>query len=706
MSDSGTSSMLEYLRPNRVPVYRQRETAECGLACIGMVAAFHGFESDLAHLRQRFPASMRGLSLKTLVYIANSMRLAARSVRLDPTSLIGLSLPAVLHWDLRQFVVLVKIRKLFGRLRYLIHDPALGARWLSAEEMNQRFTGIAVEFNRMNDFEPKNERRTVQIWDLCSLGSGFGRSVASVIALSLVIQIGTLASPLFVRAVIDIVLPSADFDLLLVLSISFALLALTLGFTVWLRSFVLSLLINSASFQLSTSLLRKLLELPLKWFTARSSGTIISSLQSVNPISDAFARGIASSFVDGLLALTTLCVMMYLSLQLTLVSVCILGIYGFVRWAVLVPMMEHRKTSISAEASDYNVASETIKGIAAIKLAAQENARRVIWQQKKVEVTNARIRIDRLNAVLQALDVLAPGLEAVLVIYFGSRLVMNEVFSLGTAFSYMLYKQFFARAIVSLLQAVGEYKNISAHLENVADITLCPSEAQDKATVTAQKLKGAIRLEDIWFRYGAGESDILRGIELNIRPGEIVAIAGKSGGGKTTLLKIMQGLHDPSRGQIWIDDQPISAIGRRSFRAQIGVVAQDDILYAGSIAANISFFDPELSIERVVECAKLTAIHHDILAMPMGYETHCGDAGSSLSGGQRQRILLARAIYRRPKILFMDEGTAHLDVDTESRVLSAVRQLGITCIVVAHRPEALAAADRIIVLVDGKLTEA
>lgn len=695
--------MLEYLRPHRVPVYRQRETAECGLACIGMIAAFHGFESDLAHLRQRFPASMRGLSLKTLVHVANSMRLAARSVRLEPTSLIGLSLPAVLHWDLRHFVVLVKIRKLFGRLRYLVHDPALGARWLSAEEMNRSFTGIAVEFNRMIDFEPKNERRTIRIWNLCSLGRGVGRVVASVVALSLVLQIGTLISPLFVRAVIDIVLPSTNYDLLFVLSISFGLLAIALGFTVWLRFFTLSLLINSASFQLSTSLLSKLLQLPLKWFAARSSGTIILSLQSVNPISDAFARGIASSFVDGLLALTTLCVMVYLSWQLTLISICVLGVYGVVRWAVLVPMMEHRKTSISAEASDYNVASETIKGIAAIKLAAQENARKIIWQQKKVEVTNARIRIDRLNAVLQALDIFAPGIEAVLVIYFASRLVMNEVFSLGTAFSYMLYKQFFAHAVVSLLQAVGDYKNIGPHLENVADITMCQSEAQDEASITAQELKGAIRLEDIWFRYGAGENDILRGIELNIRSGEIVAIAGKSGGGKTTLLKIMQGLHEPSRGQIWIDDQPIAAIGRRTFRAQIGVVAQDDILYAGSIAANISFFDPELSIDRVIECAQITAIHNDILAMPMGYETHCGDAGSSLSGGQRQRILLARAIYRKPKILFMDEGTAHLDIDTESQVLSAVRQLGITCIVVAHRPEALAAADRIVMLVYGKM---
>lgn len=705
MSDSNTSSVLEYLRPHRVPIYRQRETAECGLACIGMIAAFHGFQSDLAHLRLRFPASMRGFSLKTLVHIANSMRLVARSVRLEPTSLIGLSLPVVLHWDLSHFVVLVKIQKQFGRLRYLIHDPAVGARWVTTEEMNRCFTGIAVEFNRMNDFEPKNERRTVRIWNLCRLGGGVGRVVASVIALSLVLQIGTLASPLFVRAVIDIVLPSTDYDLLLVLSISFALLAFAIGFTVWLRSFMLSLLINSASFQLSTSLSRKLLELPLKWFTARSVGAIMSSLQSVNPISDAFARGIASSFVDGLLAITTLCVMMYLSLQLTLISISVLGLYGLVRWAILVPISEHTRSEISAEASEFNVAAETIKGIAAIKLAVQEDARRTIWQQKMVEVTNTRIRIDRLNAVLQALDVLAPGLEAVLVIYFASILVMKEVFSLGTAFSYMLYKQFFASAVVSLLKAVGEYKNIDAYLENVADITSCESEAHDEASITTRELKGAIRLDDIWFRFGAGENDLLCGIHLNIQSGETVAIAGKSGGGKTTLLKIMQGLHQPSRGHIWIDDQPITAVGHKSFRAQIGVVAQDDILYAGSIAENISFFDPEISIERIVECAKITAIHDDILTMPMGYETQCGDAGSTLSGGQRQRILLARAIYRKPKILFMDEGTAHLDVDTESRVLSAVRQLGITCIVVAHRPEALAAADRVVMLVDGKMSE-
>jgi len=700
------SSSLEFMQQHGVPIYLQREAAECGLVCVGMVAAFHGFESDLAQLRIRFPTSMRGMSLKTVLHIANSLRLTARAVRLELPSLTRLSLPAILHWDHRHFVVLVKAKKSFGCLRFLIHDPATGARWISLDEMTRNFTGVAVELDRANDFESKSERRQLRISQLFSSGSGIRRTITNVLGLSLTLQIGILISPLFIRTVVDIALPANDSNLLLILSTGFFALSLALAFFTWLRSLVLAISVSSASFQLSANLVRKLLGLPLQWFTARNVGSIIASVQAVKPISDIFTKGLASSLVDGVLAIFTLLIMMLLSVKLTIVSLCALFIYGLARLILLRPILDLKRSLIVAEAAEYNVAVETVQGIAAIKLAVQEGTRRAVWQQKKIEVINLNIRLARLTAIVEALDVLAPNVGTIVIVYFGAILVMSGAFSLGTAFSFMLYKQFFSRSAMNLVQAIGEYKSMDVHLENVADIALCESERRENSTETAQELKGSIKLENIWFRYGIGENYVLQGVTIDVSPGQIIAIAGKSGGGKTTLMKIMQGLHEPNKGQIWIDGQPKAMFGRSAFRSQIGVVAQDDVLYTGTIASNISFFDPEISMERVIECAMITAIHDDILSMPMGYETICGELGSTLSGGQRQRILLARALYRRPKILFLDEGTAHLDVATENKVQSAIRELGITCIIVAHRPEVLVAADRVVTLIDGQIFDA
>jgi ATP-binding cassette, subfamily B, bacterial CvaB/MchF/RaxB len=208
------------------------------------------------------------------------------------------------------------------------------------------------------------------------------------------------------------------------------------------------------------------------------------------------------------------------------------------------------------------------------------------------------------------------------------------------------------------------------------------------------------------FRYAETEPQVLDGVNLKIQAGESVAIVGPSGGGKTTLLNVMLGIHPPTEGEVLVGGVRLKDLGLEAMRQMIGTVLQDDVLFAGSIAENISFFDSEPNQEWIEECASLAAIHADIMAMAMGYRSLVGDMGTVLSGGQKQRVLLARALYKRPKILFLDEATSHLDVELEQVVNASIKALNMTRIIIAHRPETIASADRVIALREGRIAEA
>jgi len=290
------------------------------------------------------------------------------------------------------------------------------------------------------------------------------------------------------------------------------------------------------------------------------------------------------------------------------------------------------------------------------------------------------------------------GLENVIFVYLAINMAMKAELTVGMVFAYQAYKQQFLGAGTRLVEAVLNWQLNSVHLARIAEITLAPPEAGAVGTgVERAPLTGRIELRGVQFSYGAGEPEVPKGIDLIVEAGETLTITGPSGGGKTTLMKIMLGLLEPTAGVVLVDGIPLATYGKAAYRHQIGAVMQDDLLYAGSIAENIALFDPEIDMERVRAVAAQAAIASEIERMPMGYESLVGDMGSSLSGGQRQRVLIARALYRTPVYIFADEVTASLDPDNHARVGNALAGVAATKIIVTHRAF-MGSAGRLIVV--------
>jgi ATP-binding cassette subfamily B protein RaxB len=702
----GVANLIDIRGRRRTPVILQSEASECSLACLAMAAGHYGLHTDLPSLRRRFSLSLKGVTLKTLVSIAEQIGFNCRPLRGEIGSLSQLQCPAVLHWDLNHFVLLVRVHAGLKGNRFEIHDPACGRRVIGEGELSRHFTGVVLELSKSESFVPASQVSRLRISQLWSRLGGIGSSLRNVLALSVILQLIALATPFYLQLAVDTAFPSFDTDLLAMLAIGFGGLAVISLLTTWLRSLVLVSLGNSLSYQIVVNLYRHLLRLPLPWFEKRHVGDIISRFGSTQPISDLLAQGLIAAVLDGAMAMMTLALMFIYSFKLGTIAVIAWLLFVGLKVGSFQMLRMRNINSITAAARESSSFIESVRGIAAIKAFGQEGNRQRIWQQLKADAVNAQIKLGRLTSGFDALAQFVLAAERVLFVYLAISMAMKGDFTVGMIFAFQAYKQQFLDAATRLVDFGVRYKLLDVHLGRIADIALSKPEFEAVArSESLEEVRGAIELHNVTFRYGIGEPDVLKGVNLKIEPGEMVALVGPSGGGKTTLLKIMMGLIEPSYGQVVVDGKPLASFGLHQWRRSIGSVAQDDVLYAGSLAENIAFFDPEIDMARVVAAARCAAIHETIERMPMRYDTLVGDMGSALSGGQRQRVLLARALYPNPALLFIDEGTAHLDVEAERQVMEALVQLPVTRVVSAHRPGAVAHAGRTILVAGGQARE-
>lgn len=682
-----------------LPVIQQNEIAECGLACLAMIARYHGHDVDLAGLRRRFPISLKGAGLSRLIEIAGALDFDTRPLRAEMGHLHEIRTPCILHWDMNHFVVLKRIHG--GKAE--IHDPSRGAVSMSLDELGRHFTGVALELAPTPDFTPIRDRHNVSLRALFGQVSGLGRAAAQVLTLAVALELFTLALPLALQWTIDLVLVSADLGLLHLIGIGFTVLVLFQAAVSVMRGWVVADLGASLNAQWISNLFGHLLRLPLDFFEKRSVGGVLSRFLSVQAIQQTLTGSFIEGILDGLTVVLVLLLLALYSPLLTLLVLAAFALYTLLRWISYRHLRQLKEEQLVHIARQQSHMIESVEGIQTIKLANRQADRRSRMANATIEVANREAGINRVAATFSALAKLIFGLQRILLIWTCAWMTLRGEFTAGMLVVFVAYAELFSIRGGSLIDKLIEFRLLGMHGARISDIALEEPESHVHAGYSGPAPEPRIEVEGVSFRYAQDEPWVLRDCSLRIEPGESVAITGPSGCGKTTLAKLLLGLLRPEEGRIRIDGIDIERYGLARYRDHFGAVMQEDTLFAGSIADNISFFDPDAIAEEIQAAAQKAQIHEDIVAMTMGYESLVGDMGSSLSGGQKQRVLLARALYRRPDILLLDEATSHLDLSRERTINAEISTMSITRIVIAHRPDTIRSADRRILLQHGRI---
>lgn len=692
------NTTINFSGRRNLPVIIGAEAAECGLVSMTMIAKYYGHDVDLNGMRQRFSVSMAGASLRSIMELADILGFTKRALRVELDALSKVQTPAILHWDLNHFVVLKHV----GRSTVTVHDPALGVRKLSMDAFSKHFTGVVLELSPATSFSKLKAKQPTKLKSLWSRMRGFWPAMVQIIGLSIALQVAVFAAPFYLQLTIDEALQTGDENLMTVLALGFgALLILQVTLTA-LRSWALQSIGLLMGFQMTGNVVRHLMRLPVSYFEKRHVGDILSRIGSIGPIRDAITSGVIATFIDGAMAIIAAIILFLYSPILAFIVLAGLSLSALLTIALYPFQRRRTEEQIIASAKEQSHMVESVRAAMTIKLMGRESLRESAWRNLFADVTNAGFSVSKYQIGMTAVQGLLTGLLTIIVVYAAAQMILaGDGFSVGMLFAFMSYRQTLSDRVIALINQVIAFRYITLHLDRVGDIIQAESEDRGDAIAETLSPKGSISLQDVSFRYGDADQWVLKDVSVSIPSGEFVALTGRSGGGKTTLMKLLLGLYNPDAGNISLDGVRPSLAHWRSWRHHVGVVAQDDQLLSGTIADNISFFDPDLDMAKVHAAAAAAHVHEDIARMPMQYLSIVGDMGSALSGGQKQRVLLARALYRQPKLLFLDEGTANLDPETEAEIADLVSKLPITRVIVAHRPALIELADTVYVVEDG-----
>ena len=694
-------AQLNFGGGNRIPELLQTEAAECGLVCLAMCAAAHGFQTDISTLRRRFNLSLKGVTLKQLIDIAGKLDLAARPLKLDLDELGQLALPCILHWNLNHFVVLTKVA---GK-RITIHDPAVGIRQMSLEEASEHFTGVALELTPTPQFRTRSDKVRVRIRDLLGNIHGLKRSLLHIGLLSLSLEVIALTMPWATQWIIDDVVVSADLDLLSVVVIALVFLGLTQTSIAAFRAWVVMYVGTHLNLQWLSNIFGHLLSLPVEYFEKRHLGDVISRFRAATEIQKTLTEDFVEAILDGIMAIFALGIMAVYSIKLALIVVTVVVIYALVKLGFYRAHRARNEEAISRAATVDSHVMESLRGVQSIKLFNFENTRRAAWFNLQVDQSNADIRQRKLDITYQSVLGALMAIENALVLWFATKLILEQQFTVGMLTAFIAYKSQFQSRTSTLIDKVFQFRLLQVQQERLADIVLSEKEySADRALPLPLADDGlAIELDDVWYRYGDDEPWVLKGISLTVSPGTSTVIVGVSGGGKTTLLKIILGLIKPVRGTVRVNGANLEQVDLGGYRAQLATVMQEDRLFAGTVFDNVCFFDTSPVPERINDALRHAEMLDEIQGMPMGVQTFVGDMGSAFSAGQAQRILLARALYKNPGLLAMDEATSHLDEANQTRIRDHLRQAGMTRISITHRESLISPDDRVFRLNAGVL---
>ncbi|NNL55939.1 MAG: peptidase domain-containing ABC transporter [Woeseia sp.] len=683
----------------RLPMIRQNTATECGLSCVAMIASYLGVGADLVALRRQHPTSLKGATLKYVTTICDSLRLSTRAVSCQLSELRRLRTPCLLHWSFNHFVVLKSV----CRDHLVIHDPARGIVRESHELARSAFTGVALEISRGPGFRKSRQPPKLTLAALLPAETAIVRKLSAGLMLALICEMLVLASPFYLQIVIDQVLGKGDHLLLNTLALGFAVLLLFHVVANTMRQLTFQYLSQVSVFDITARLLHKLLLLPLTYFRSRDLGDVQHRVQSLRRVQDFVVHSAPALVLDAMFIVLITALMAMYEPQLVILAVSAMAAWCLWR-TLLLPLRLRLSSDIAlSESAVQTHLLETLRAVQTVKMTNGEAARQSEWRNLFADGINDKIRAGNVLILDSALgQLLFQGLRIVSVYLLAVRGLDGRM-TIGMISAYVAYLGMFMTRASGIVDRVIEYKLLEVPLNRLADIVFNEDETDGRGAVARSGAMHEIELRNVAFCYAPGERWVLKNCSCHVPTNGFTAIAGCSGTGKSTLLRIMAGVESFSAGEVLIGGIAVNDWHRRSLREEMATVFQEDCLLKGSVAENIAVFETKIDFERVRQAAKNACVDSEIESMPMGYQTRIGDLGSSLSKGQTQRILLARALYREPKVLLLDEATSGLDANSEKRVFDFISQLDATRVVVTHSDQVLQVAHEVLWLHDGTL---
>jgi len=687
----------------RLPVIRQSTATECGLAAVAMIANYLGVRVDLVQLRRQFPVSTKGATLTGITNVCRALSLSTRAVRCGLSEIGHLRTPCILHWQFDHFVVLKAAR----RDHLLVHDPSRGVVKVSLAIATEAFTGIALEVGRARGFRRARRPSRLKLASLMSFETDDYRQFAAGLLLALVAETLLLASPLYLQVTIDQVLVNGDRQLLNTLLAGFSLLLLFQTGASTMRQLTFQYLSHVTVFDTSARVLHQLLQRSLNWFRSRDLGDVQHRILAMRHVQEFIVQAAPALVIDVLFIVLITALMAVYDSLLTLLVMAVAMIWCLWRVAILPANLRLSQDIAVTEATVQTHFLETLRASQTVKMLGGEAVRESEWRGLFADATNARLRAGNLRIVDSALrQLLFNGLRLA-VIYWLARSSLDGRMSVGMVSAFAAYLGMFVTRAGAIVDRINDYRLLEVPLTRLEDIVFSgaglvrqqqiPSLPRDQATVQD------IELNNVAFRYSSEEPFILRDCTCRVAQGSFVAIAGCSGSGKSTLLRLIAGIEKFEVGDLFVGGLRLPDLDINDFRKHTGTVFEDDCLMKGSIAENIALFADDPDPEAIRRAAVAAGIARDIEAMPMNYLTRIGDLGSSLSKGQSQRVLLARALYRQPRLLLLDEATSGLDRDSEKHVIDALSRLAVTRVAVTHSDQMLQAAHQVFWLNNGVL---
>lgn len=671
------------------PVLLQAEANECGVACIAMVAAAHGAELSLTTLHERFAAFDHGPCLRTVLRVAAAVDLDARPLRIDLDELHRLTLPAILHWRLDHFVVLTCI----GRRRAVIHDPAAGKRRVSRDELSQSFTGVAVELQPTVQFQKQRDRGRLKIPDLVSMLTGFRRYFLLMFVLLVVAQLFALALPIGTQLLIDEVLLGSDRRWLAATlsGIGLVLLAAVV-FDTLRKRYALHAGIE-VSVAASRAAIAHVLRLPVATIEKRAVADLVSRVESLQPIQQLLTGSLVNGAVQLVALLLTVAAMLLYSPLVALVSVGMLLVAGIVQACMLPSIRAHNLEAVVATAAAQQSLIESLRSYGAVTALDMAGTRCLHWQHAFRQASDARARRGLLAIHASAVQSGVAAIDQLVFLGIGVTLIGDRQMTIGILFALFSLRGRLHQAAAALAAVIHELYVARSHLDRIGELLRLPGARTAPRTALRRQLDGAIDCKGLVYRYPGGRT-VLDGFSCSIDAGERVAICGPSGAGKSTLLKLLATELAADAGSVCLDGQDVSLWDPAVLRGQLAFIRQGDRLMSGSVAENIAGFDACPDFDRVRHAAQLACIWEDIIGLPMQLDSPLSGDGYGLSGGQLQRLLIARAVYRQPRILLLDEATNQLDEVTEACVITNLARTAATIVSVVHSASGRALSGR------------